>query len=172
MAEEQKRQSPGRKRRLRRLQAVLFGTDGVRERPQRNSDQLPVRLGVCRLQVFGVLAPSHAAVTHGIRLDLTLPFDLVHIQPFTFDLRCIISQLPGIITEILHLWREIASSKAISVPLMLSECLFGGKTVNVPNSKGWFPCLLLLPLLRPRLRPPRRLRQPLLQPRSPHRSKR
>jgi hypothetical protein len=70
----------------------------------------------------------------------------------------IISQLRGIITEILHLWREIASFKAISVPfakrepaqsmsaiarnlnrrakplLTLPECLFGGKTVNVPNS--------------------------------------
>jgi len=93
---------------------------------------------------------------------LTLPLDLVHIQPFTFDLRCIISQLKGIITEILHLWREIASFKAISAPLTLSakrepargvsavarnlnrraklkstspESLFGGKTVNVPNSK-------------------------------------
>src|SRR6266481_3537622 len=83
MAEGQQRQSPGGKRLLRRLQDVLFGTDRIRERPPRNSYQIPVRLGVGRLQVFRVLTPSNAAVADGIRLDLTLPFDLVHMQPFT-----------------------------------------------------------------------------------------
>src|SRR6266705_942590 len=83
MAEGQKRQSPGGKLGLlRRLQAVLGGTDGVRERPPRNSDQIPVRLGVGRLLVFGVLAPSNAAVAYGIRLDLTLTFNFAHMQPF------------------------------------------------------------------------------------------
>src|ERR1700730_10210694 len=84
MAEGQKRQSPGGKLGLlSRLQAVLCGTDGVRERPPRNSDQIPVRLGVGRLQVVGVLAPSNAAVAHGIRLDLTLTLNFAHIQPFS-----------------------------------------------------------------------------------------
>src|SRR6266568_3781941 len=79
MAEGQKLQSPRWKfDLLRRLQAVLRGTDRVRERPQRNSDQLPVRLGIRRLQVFGVLAPSHAAIAHGVRLDLTLTLNFVH----------------------------------------------------------------------------------------------
>src|SRR6266566_8469093 len=86
MAEGQKRQSPGGKfGLLRRLQAVLCGSDGVRERPPRNSDQIPVWLGVGRLLVFGVLAPSNAAVAHGIRLDLTLTLKLTlhraHMQP-------------------------------------------------------------------------------------------
>ena len=83
MAEGQQRQSPGGKRLLGRLQDVLFGTDGVRERPQRNSDQIPVRPGVGRLQVFGVLTPSNTAVAHGIRLDLTLTLNFVHMQPLS-----------------------------------------------------------------------------------------
>lgn len=54
-------ESPGGKSALLRcLQNVLFGTDGVRARPRRSSYQIPVRLGVGRLQVFGVLAPANA----------------------------------------------------------------------------------------------------------------
>src|SRR5216110_925891 len=81
MADGQKRQSPGRKRLLRRLQAVLCGSNRVRERHPPDSDQIPVRLGVGRLLVFDVLAPANAAVAHGIRLDLTLTLHMVHMQP-------------------------------------------------------------------------------------------
>src|SRR5262245_4777576 len=82
MAERQKRQSPGGKLGLLRgLQAVLCGTDGVRQRPPGNSHQIPVQLGVGRLLEFRVLAPSNAAVAHGIRLDLTLMLSLAHMQP-------------------------------------------------------------------------------------------
>src|SRR5262249_1114844 len=84
MAEGQNGQHPGGKfGLLRRLQDVLFGTDGVRERPPRNSYQIPVRLGVGRPLVFGVLTPSNAAVAYGIRLDLTLTLNIAHMQPFS-----------------------------------------------------------------------------------------
>src|SRR6266704_5280403 len=85
MADGQKRQSPGGKRLLRRLQDVLCGTDGVRKRPPRNSYQIPVWLGVGRLLVFRVLTPSNTAVAHRIRLDLTLTLSLVHMQPSSIE---------------------------------------------------------------------------------------
>src|SRR5215472_17003491 len=86
MAEGQKRQSPGGKfGLLRRLQAVLGGTDGIRERPQRSPDQIAVRLGVGRLPVFRVLAPPNAAVAHRVLLDLTLTLDFAHRQPFRLN---------------------------------------------------------------------------------------
>src|ERR1700674_551947 len=40
------------------------------------SYQIPVRLGVGRLLVFGVLTPANAAVADGIGFDLTLTFKL------------------------------------------------------------------------------------------------
>src|SRR5260370_17981042 len=95
MGEGQKCQSPGGKFGLLRLQAVLFGTDGVRERPPRNSDQIPVRFSVGRLLVFDVLAPANAAVAHRIPLDLTLTLHIVHMQPFRAELSCIISPFVG-----------------------------------------------------------------------------
>src|SRR5438105_1587870 len=77
--------SPSGKRLLRRLQDVLCGTDGARKRPPRNSDQIPVRLGVGRLLEFRVLTPSNTAVAYGIRLDLTLTLNIVHMQPFSVE---------------------------------------------------------------------------------------
>src|SRR5712691_2952211 len=100
MADGQKRQSPGGKRLFRRLQAVLCRSDRVRERHPRDSDQISVRLGVGRLLVFGVLAPSNAAVADGIRLDLTLTLKKSEfLGQFLFHLAS-------------------------------PECLFGGKTVK------------------------------------------
>jgi hypothetical protein len=63
---------------------LLAGCDSTGQRHRRelrSADQIPVRLGVGRLLVFGVLAPSNAAVANGIRLDLTLTLHSVHMQP-------------------------------------------------------------------------------------------
>src|SRR5258708_7152011 len=80
MTDGQKRQSVGGKFGLLSLQAVLFGSDGVGDRPRRDADQIPVRLSVGRLLVFGLLTPANAAVADGIGLDLTLTFNKVHMQ--------------------------------------------------------------------------------------------
>ena len=65
MADRQKRQSPGGKFGLLSLQAVLFATDGVGDRPPGDRYQIPVRLRVARLLVFGLLTPAKAAVADG-----------------------------------------------------------------------------------------------------------
>ena len=116
MAEGQKRQSPGGKFGLRRLQDVLFGSDGVRERPEGNPYQIPVRLGVGRLQVFGVLTPSNTAVADGIRLDLTLTLNIVHMRPLSVECHAL-SVICGELSQDFYIFGERASIfKAISLP--------------------------------------------------------
>src|SRR5262249_27819129 len=86
MTEGQERQSPGGKFGLvRRLEVVLCGTDGIRERPPCDSNQVAIWLCVGGLLVFGVLGPANAAIAHGIRLDLALSLNLVHLQPIALN---------------------------------------------------------------------------------------
>src|SRR5213594_208000 len=117
MAEGQKRQSPGRKfGLLRRLQAVLCVADGVRERAPRNSYQIPVRLGFARLLVFGVLAPSNAAVAYGIRLDLALTLRIVHMQPLGVECDALSVSCWPLCQNFCTFGSRTPDFKAISVP--------------------------------------------------------